>query len=118
MSNATGAGWRPVPTGSPGTGSTLHSWAGTRSVAPHSPTARCCRMSCGTRRYSSMPATPIMTSVWTVGCVSFPDHDQLPGLRSDYDAMRAARVVGPEAPEFDVLIEQIRSVESDANRRT
>ena len=47
-----------------------------------------------------------------------PDHDQLPGLRSDYEAMRAARVVGSEAPEFDVLIEQIRSVESDANRRT
>ena len=47
-----------------------------------------------------------------------PDHDQLPGLRSDYDAMRAARIVGAEAPEFDVLIEQIRGVESDANRRT
>ena len=47
-----------------------------------------------------------------------PDHDQLPGLRSDYEAMRAARVVGPEAPEFDVLIEQIRSVESEANSRT
>ena len=47
-----------------------------------------------------------------------PDHDQCPGLRSDYDAMRAARIVGAEAPEFDVLIEQIRSVESDANRRT
>ena len=46
-----------------------------------------------------------------------PDHDQLPDLRSDYDAMRAARVVGSEAPEFAVLIEQIRSVESDANRR-
>jgi hypothetical protein len=26
--------------------------------------------------------------------------------------------VGSEAPELDVLIEQIRSVESDANRRT
>ena len=26
----------------------------------------------GTRRFSSMPATPIMTSVWTVGCASFP----------------------------------------------
>ena len=35
-----------------------------------------------------------------------PDHDQLPGLRSDYDAMRAARVVGSEAPEFDVLTSQ------------
>ena len=42
----------------------------------------------------------------------------IPGLRSDYDAMRAARIVGAEAPEFDVLIEQIRGVESNANRRT
>ena len=46
-----------------------------------------------------------------------PDHDQLPALKSDYDAMRAARIVGAEAPEFDALMEQIRVVESAANRR-
>ena len=47
-----------------------------------------------------------------------PDHDQLPALRSDYDAMRAAQVVGADAPKFDALIDQIRVVESDANRPT
>ncbi len=46
-----------------------------------------------------------------------PDRDQLPALKSDYDAMRAARIVGAEAPEFDALIDQIRVVESAANHR-
>ena len=45
-----------------------------------------------------------------------PDDDQLPALRSDYDAMRNARIVGDDAPEFDALIERIRILESDANR--
>ena len=44
-----------------------------------------------------------------------PDADQLVGLRSDYDAMRRAGIVGAEAPEFELLIEQIRLVETDAN---
>ena len=40
-----------------------------------------------------------------------------PALRRN--ARRSCRwLVGSEAPEFDVLIEQLRSVESDANRRT
>ena len=45
-----------------------------------------------------------------------PDDDQLPALRSDYDAMRNARIVGDDAPGFDALIERIRILEADANR--
>ncbi len=44
-----------------------------------------------------------------------PDDDQLPTLQSDYNAMRAARIVGDEAPEFDALIERIRALETEAN---
>ena len=47
-----------------------------------------------------------------------PDDDHLPGLRSDYDAMRAARIVGAEAPGFDLLIERIRTLEAVVNRPT
>ena len=46
-----------------------------------------------------------------------PDDDQLPALRSDYDAMRRARIVGDDAPGFDALIERIRILEADAERR-
>ena len=45
-----------------------------------------------------------------------PDDDQLPGLQSDYDAMRNARILGDDAPGFDTLIERIRILETDANR--
>ena len=45
-----------------------------------------------------------------------PDDDQLPGLRADYDAMRAAAIVGGDAPGFDALIEAIRTLEAEANR--
>ena len=45
-----------------------------------------------------------------------PDDDQLPVLQSDYDAMRNARIVGDDAPEFDALIERLRILEADANR--
>ena len=45
-----------------------------------------------------------------------PDDDQLPALQSDYDAMRNARIVGDDAPEFDALIERLRILEADANR--
>ena len=45
-----------------------------------------------------------------------PDDDQLPALRSDYDAMRNARIVSDDAPGFDALIERIRILEADANR--
>ena len=45
-----------------------------------------------------------------------PDDDQLPGLRADYDAMRAAAIVGGDAPGFDALIEAIRALEAEANR--
>ena len=45
-----------------------------------------------------------------------PDDDQLTGLRSDYDAMRRARIVGADAPEFEALIDQIRAVAIQANR--
>ena len=45
-----------------------------------------------------------------------PDDDQLPGLQADYDAMRAAAIVGDDAPGFDALVEEIRILEADANR--
>ena len=44
-----------------------------------------------------------------------PDDDQLPGLQTDYDAMRAAAIVGDDAPSFDALIEEIRILEANAN---
>ncbi len=47
-----------------------------------------------------------------------PDDDQLPALRSDYDAMRNARIVGDDSPRFDALIERIRFLEADANRQS
>ena len=45
-----------------------------------------------------------------------PDEDQLPGLRTDYDAMRGAALVADNAPGFDALIEEIRILEANANR--
>ena len=45
-----------------------------------------------------------------------PDDDQLPGLQTDYDAMRAAAIVGDDALSFDALIEEIRIIEANANR--
>ncbi len=45
-----------------------------------------------------------------------PDDDQLPGLQTDYDAMRAAAIVGDDAPGFDALLEEIRILEANANR--
>lgn len=47
-----------------------------------------------------------------------PDADQLPALQADYDAMRHARIVGDDAPGFDVMIERIRILEAEANRST
>ena len=44
-----------------------------------------------------------------------PDPDRLDGLRSDYDAMRRAGIVGADAPEFGSLVEQVRSVETATN---
>ena len=38
------------------------------------------------------------------------------GLRSDYDAMRQAGIVGATAPEFDTLIQQLCTLEVEANR--
>ena len=65
---------------------------------------------------SGRPAVILEKDIWI--CWALQTLFSIPGLRSDYDAMRAARIVGAEAPEFDVLIEQIRGVESNANRRT
>ena len=45
-----------------------------------------------------------------------PDDDQLPGLQADYDAMRAAAIVGDDAPGFDALVEEIRTLEANVNR--
>ena len=45
-----------------------------------------------------------------------PDEDQLPGLQSDYNDMRNARIIGDDAPGFDTLIERIRILETEANR--
>ena len=44
-----------------------------------------------------------------------PDTDQLPALRSDYDAMRTAGIVRQDAPDFDSLIDRIRDVEATVN---
>ncbi len=46
-----------------------------------------------------------------------PAEDQLPGLHADYDAMRAAAIVAGDAPEFDALVEGIRVLEANVNRR-
>ena len=45
-----------------------------------------------------------------------PDDDQLPGLRSDYNAMRRARIVTDDASGFDSLIERIRLLQDSINR--
>ena len=45
-----------------------------------------------------------------------PDDDQLPGLQTDYDAMRAAAIVADDAPDFDTLVAEIRILEANANR--
>ena len=45
-----------------------------------------------------------------------PDDDQLAGLRTDYDAMRAAAIVAADAPEFDAMIEEIHTLEANVNR--
>ncbi len=47
-----------------------------------------------------------------------PDEDQLDGLRSDYDAMRRAGIVGAAAPRFDHLMDEIRSIETKTNRQS
>lgn len=47
-----------------------------------------------------------------------PDDDQIPALQSDYDAMRVARIVGDDAPQFGALIEDIRILEDQANRNS
>lgn len=44
-----------------------------------------------------------------------PDKDSLLGLRSDYRAMRTAGVLRDDAPDFEVLIEQIRVIEDQVN---
>ena len=73
-------------------------------------------MSSATRRCSSTPATPTTIDASTAGWRLVPDDDQLPGLKADYDAMRAAAIVADDAPGFDTLIEEIRTLEADANR--
>ena len=45
-----------------------------------------------------------------------PDDDQLAGLRTDYEAMRAAAIVADDAPEFDALVEELRTLEANVNR--
>ena len=45
-----------------------------------------------------------------------PDDDGLAGLRSDYDAMRRAGIVGADAPGFDTLIERLRALAVEINR--
>ena len=46
-----------------------------------------------------------------------PDDDALAGLRSDYDAMRRAGIVGTRAPEFKDLTARLRVLEAEINRR-
>ncbi len=45
-----------------------------------------------------------------------PEDDGLAGLRSDYDAMRRAGIVGTTAVDFDAMIERLRVLEAEANR--
>ena len=45
-----------------------------------------------------------------------PDDDQIVSVRSDYDAMRRAGIVGADAPEFDTLMDAIGNIEAEANR--
>ena len=47
-----------------------------------------------------------------------PDDDALAGLGSDYDAMRRAGIVGARAPEFEDLIERLRALQAEINRRS
>ena len=46
-----------------------------------------------------------------------PDNDGIDGLRSDYDAMRRGGIVGADALPFDDLIERLRALETEINRR-
>ncbi len=46
-----------------------------------------------------------------------PDDDQLPALQADYDKMRDAAIVADDAPRFDALVEELRILEADVNRR-
>ena len=46
-----------------------------------------------------------------------PDEGQLEDLKADFDVMRAAAILGDEAPGFDALIEEICTLEADANRQ-
>ena len=46
-----------------------------------------------------------------------PDEDQFAGLKTDYESMRTAGIVRDDAPEFGALIESIRHVEIEVNRR-
>ena len=47
-----------------------------------------------------------------------PDDDALAGLGSDYDAMRRAGIVGAQSPVFEDLIERLRALEAEINRRS
>ena len=45
-----------------------------------------------------------------------PDDDQLPALQSDYAAMRRARFVRDDAPQFDQLMAAIATIETETNQ--
>ena len=47
-----------------------------------------------------------------------PDDDALSGLRSDYEAMRRSGIVRAQAPGFQDLIERLRALEAEINRRS
>ena len=47
-----------------------------------------------------------------------PDDDQLPALQSDYDAMRSARIVGDDAPDFDHLMGELHNIQTRINLRS
>ncbi len=47
-----------------------------------------------------------------------PDDHQLPALQSDYDAMRAARIVGDGALDFDHLMGEIHNIQTQINLRS
>ena len=70
------------------------------------------RLTAGTR---STWMTPARRSVSPTRLRLVPDDDELPSLRSDYDAMRAAAIVAEDAPAFDTLMEEIGDLEANVN---
>ena len=88
----------------------------TRSARPRSPTAPSWRNVVGHKKVFFHAGNAKYDQCLDGRLRLVPDDDQLLALQSDYEAMRNARIVGDDAPEFDALIERLRILEADANR--